>query len=187
MLPSGLDAPEELDRDREEDRDDRDAERDRVHGRRVRRWWRAWCHRRRLDSEPGPRGACAWVRCRLWECVPASSPTPRPSRLSASSADEELGSGVGRDARCACRRAARVRFVPSVCSWNASRRCFSSACGSFASRQHAIPRGSGASVSPALEVDIANSTVFLLSSSGLLTGNLLSRALQTALTAILAA
>ena len=84
------------------------------------------------------------------------------SRLSASSANEELGSGVGRDARCACRRAARVRLVPSVRSWNASRCCLSSACGSFASRQHAMPWGSGTSVSPALEVDIANSTVFLI-------------------------
>ena len=45
VLSPGLDAPEELDRDREEDRDDRDAERDRVRWRRVRRWWRAWCRR----------------------------------------------------------------------------------------------------------------------------------------------
>ena len=179
MLSPGLvieDAPEELDSDREEDHDNQDAEQDRVRGRLVRRWWRAWCRRRQLDSEPGPRGACARVPCRLRECVPASSPTPCPSRLSAS---EELGSGVGRDARCACRRAARVHFVPSVGSWNASRRCLSSACGSFASCQHAMPRGSGGSVSPALEVLCS-----LLSSSGLLTRNSLSRALQAALTAI---
>ena len=49
VLSPGLvieDAPEELDRDREEDHDDRDAEWDCVRRRRVRRWWRAWCRQR---------------------------------------------------------------------------------------------------------------------------------------------